>query len=167
MLQLKKLIQFQGCWLAVVLGQAYDWRTEGLIVAALLFVWSLFEDKKWQKELVFSFGLGILGWILDSCLIRMQLFSFPQSASEFAPFWMVALWWTFSLGLEDFYLILVRKPKLLFVLGAVLGPVSYYACEEFGLLFYKRPLWLYLGMHAMLWALLFPGIVWVKHRFKN
>ena len=170
LVQLKKLIQFQGCWLAIVFGQAYGLQQQGFAVAALLFAWVLLEDSLWKKELVFGVLLGVGGWSLDCALVRLGLFSFPQFLGDFAPYWMIALWLSFSLGLEDFYVFAVRGfrgLRVLMFIGAILGPVSYYASEEFGLVFYSRPLWLSLLLHGMLWAVLFPGIVLVKFRFKR
>lgn len=165
---LKKMIQFQGCWFAVVLGHAYDWELQGLLIAGLFYLWALLEDPLWVKEILFSLGLALFGLLVDSTLIYLKLFSLPLSPNGlFAPFWILALWGTFSLGLEDFYMILLRKTRLLVFLGAALGPISYYACEEFGVVHYHRPLWTSLTIHAVLWATIFPLIVWGKFRFKT
>lgn len=164
---IKKLIQFQGSWWAIVLGHVYDWTYEGVAIAALFYIWALLEDSLWKREIIFSCGLAGFGWVIDTCLLQLKLFSLPMSSVEsVAPLWLVAIWWTFSMGLEDFYLMLRRFPKMLFAIGFILGPLSYYACEEFGIVHYQRPLWVSLALHGFLWTFIFPLIVWVKYRFK-
>lgn len=175
--QLKKIIQFQGCWFAIVLGQTYGWSYQGYGVAALLFAWALLEDPLWWKELLFSLCLGVFGWCLDSLLMRVPIFLFPYSISPYAPLWIFVLWCSFSLGLEDFYMLWVRRSNgrrliedgrfILCVIGAVMGPVSYYACEEFGIVFYSRPFWFYVSLHALLWTFILPLVVGAKFRFKR
>lgn len=170
-MQLKKLIQFQGCWLAIVFGQAYGWGQQGFAVFGLLFAWVLLDDPLWRREIIFTLALGLSGWLLDCLLVRMGLFSFAQFDGSvcLVPYWMIALWCSFSLGLEDFYLFLNRRGglRVLCALGIMLGPLSYYACEEFGLVFYRRPLWMSLLFHGLLWSVLFPSIVWMKWRWKR
>lgn len=109
-----------------------------------------------KGELRFVILLAFTGLIIDSVLIKLQLFTIT-GGETYAPQWLVAMWVLLGLTFEGM-LAMRRNFWLLVLAGGLTGPLTYIWCEGVELLSYSRPLWYSLPLHAVFWAALTPLI---------
>lgn len=157
---LLNFLTFNIGWWACAIGakQGHPW-----LGPALMPVWlgmHLYYSPVARGESLFLAGIAIVGFGLDTALIHAGLFA-TVPASAFAPLWLVSMWVLLGQTFENM-LAMRRNIYLLCVMGAMSGPLSYYAGESMGVLFYARPLWLTLPVHAILWSLLIPLLFWLR-----
>lgn len=111
-------------------------------------------------ELVFFVLLAGIGFVTDSVLIKLGLFTM-NDLSSWAPMWLVSMWILLGLTYESM-LTWRRKTWLLLLIGGMTGPLTYVWCEAVHLLMYARPLWESLAVHGLLWAVATPALFWVR-----
>lgn len=124
---------------------------------ALLPMWvglHLFLSPTPLGELIFFAGLAALGFLIDTALIQLNLFTLTDGRL-WAPGWLVAMWVLLGLTYESM-LGWRKRTWLLLLAGGITGPLTYIWCEAVNLLSYTRPLWLALAIHGIGWALLTP-----------
>lgn len=152
-------LAYQLTWFAAVLGAASPYAWIGPSVAALalaLHLW-LVPDRATALRIVLLAGLP--GYLTDSVLGSLGVFEFRGGASNvgwLAPFWLLGLWLVFATTLRSSLGWLADRSGLAAFLGAVVGPVSYYAGDRFGALHIGEPLMRGLLLLALVWSLLLP-----------
>jgi Protein of unknown function (DUF2878) len=148
-------VTFNIGWWACALGASYGHHWIG---PTLLPIWMLLHARIMPNpkgETLFLVMLGVIGFAVDSALIQAGLFRLTPEPSPWAPLWLVSMWILFGITFES-TLLLRRRLALLLVLGAISGPISYFAGEALKVLEYARPLWLSLLLHGLIWAITYP-----------
>jgi len=128
---------FQGVWFAAVWGAAEGRVHLGFLAAlAMLAVHlALVASTERARELAYVLGFGLVGTAIDSGLRAAGWIAYPTSDAWMhptAPPWILGLWLGFAM-LPRFSLAWLRpRPVLAAVLGAIGGPLSFFAGTRFG-----------------------------------
>lgn len=145
-------IWFQTIWfLAIFTQYEFVW------VIGLLFVAFFLISPAKTRDMVLLMIVIVLGCVVDSALTLANLFLFNSAVFVVPiPFWLIALWGAFSLTLPYSLNYLQSKTLLCALLGAIFGPISYWAGERFGAVVFPQSLGLTLFTLAIVWAAIFP-----------
>jgi len=148
-------------WFACVLGAARGAPWVGPIVVLLLLTVHCRLLPDVAQELRLLCIVGLLGFILDTLLAALGVFSFPGNSEVgwISPPWMVALWVNFATSLRTSVRWLVGNPLLAASLGGMVGPLSYYAGAQFGVLTLHLSVVVTLGILAFVWAVVMPFLL--------
>ncbi|WP_416422519.1 DUF2878 domain-containing protein [Pseudomonas sp. App30] len=147
--KLANAVLFQAGWLACVLGGNSGW----LIVVLVILVghWCWHGDGRLMVE---AFVLGVA---LDSGLMWLDVYDFHPNG-RLLPMWLALLWPLLATTLRHCLAWTARPWWLAAGLGAVAGPLSYYAGGRMagvGFPYGLVPTMLGLGV---LWAAVFVGL---------
>ncbi|MGD8936859.1 MAG: DUF2878 domain-containing protein [Thiogranum sp.] len=153
-------LAFQLGWLACVLGGANQLPWAGTLVAACIVAWHLSQVNCPGREFALLAAAGVLGAVWDSLLVAAGWLSYPSGTllADTAPYWIVAMWVLFASTLNVSLRWLRGRWKLATLLGALGGPLAYYAGAGLGGVIVTAP-WLAFGALAAGWAVFMPLLV--------
>lgn len=131
---LVNLIAFQIAWFASVLGGANALPWLGVIVTAVVVAVHLYQSARPGPEALMLLIVGIIGTFWDSLLVRLGFLAYPSGmlAPWLAPVWIIAMWVAFATTLNVSLAWLRKNWYLACVLGALGGPLAYYAGYRLG-----------------------------------
>ncbi|MEJ5059805.1 MULTISPECIES: DUF2878 domain-containing protein [unclassified Pseudomonas] len=142
---------FQLGWFACVMGGNSLW----LLVPLGALVIHLLWISSWAEEGRLILSVVIVGTLVDSALRWLGVFGFSDD-SPLIPLWLMLLWALLATTLRHCLSWTARPWWRASVLGAVGGPLSYYAGGHLaGVQFPYGQLSTLIGI-GLLWALLFP-----------
>lgn len=156
---LANAVLFQCGWFACVLGGDSGWL---LVVGAVLAIHLLWISS-WSREGRVILAVTLLGTVVDTALSTFGVFhfSFP---GPLIPFWLVLLWALLATTLRHCLAWSAQPWWRASVLGAVGGPLSYYAGSQLaGVSFGYGTAPTLIGL-ALLWALVFPVLHWIARQ---
>lgn len=147
-------------WFACVLGGAYGMPGLGTAVALVLVIWHIGQAPRPRPELRLVLLAGLVGALLDSVPVATGLAVYPAGTviPGMAPYWMVALWLLFATTLNMTLRWLKGRLLLAAALGALGGPLAYYAGAKLGAVVLSQPLAALLTW-AVLWSMAMPLLV--------
>jgi hypothetical protein len=127
---------FQVAWFVCVISAArhLEWIAVISIVLAVGIHLLLVKDRKAELQLVLTAGL--MGLLLDSILINLDVF-IPVSnwdSDNIAPMWLVSLWMLFGITLNHSLRWLQQRYLVAAVMGFIFAPVAYWAGQRLGAL---------------------------------
>ena len=125
---------FKLVWLSCILGEIYINSLFGFLVGGLfIFFFLIFNDKKnFSIKIILFYSLA--GYSFDSLLSYFELYTIDAKTSFiFLPLWFLVLWPSFACLLIDVLVFLKNKKIFSTILGAIIGPLSYYAGISSGL----------------------------------
>ena len=123
----------------------------------LLFIAFFAFSRAKYRDAVLMLVIVILGTVVDSVLTKTGLFLFNSAVYVVPiPVWLIALWGAFSLTLPYSLNYLQGRWVVCVLLGAVFGPISYWAGERFGAVVFPQALWSTLVILSAVWAVTFP-----------
>lgn len=159
------LVAFQVCWVFSVMAAAAGapWIGPAVIVCWLMLHLSLASDVP-KREVQLCVLAAVVGWIADSLLVFAGVMTFPHHAQLGAPstLWMAALWAGFAATVPHSLGWLHQRLCLAAVLGAIAGPLAYFAGERLGAIELASSKAL-LAV-SVVYALLTPALMWVWRR---
>jgi hypothetical protein len=157
---------FQLGWFACVLGGANQLPWLGTLVAALIVGWHLSQAQSPGPELTLLAAVGALGAVWDSLLVAAGWLTYPSGMllADTAPHWIVAMWILFASTLNVSLRWLRGRWFLGTVLGAVAGPLAYYAGAKLGGVVILEPLFTFTAL-ALGWAAFVPMLIKLSTRF--
>ncbi|WP_369302548.1 DUF2878 domain-containing protein [Pseudomonas sp. N2-5-1-1] len=156
---LANAVLFQCGWFACVLGGDSEWL---LVVGAVLAIHLLWISS-WSREGQVILAVTLFGTVVDTALRTFGVFhfSFP---GPLIPFWLVLLWALLATTLRHCLAWSAQPWWRASVLGAVGGPLSYYAGSQLaGVGFGYGTAPTLIGL-ALLWALVFPMLHWIARQ---
>ncbi|MDE1165057.1 MAG: DUF2878 domain-containing protein [Pseudomonas sp.] len=153
--KLANALLFQAGWFACVIGGDSAWLLLALAVLALHVAWH-----GEARLLIEAFGLGVL---LDSALMWAGVYDFRPSGMVI-PLWLALLWPLFASTLRHCLAWTAEPAWLAAALGAVGGPLSYYAGSQWAGVAFPYGLWPTMFGLGLLWAMILPGLHWVARR---
>jgi hypothetical protein len=159
---LANAVLFQCGWFACVLGGDSEWL---LVVGAVLAIHLLWISS-WSREGQVILAVTLFGTVVDTALRTFGVFhfSFP---GPLIPFWLVLLWTLLATTLRHCLAWSAQPWWRAGVLGAVGGPLSYYAGSQLaGVSFGYGTAPTLIGL-ALLWALVFPVLHWIARQLGN
>ncbi len=164
--------QFYISWAACLFGATHGAPMTGpvVVLGLLTLHLSLTRDRKQNALLILS--VGLIGSAIETALILARLYAFTgHSLSWVCPVWMTALWMSFGATLNHSLRWLHGRYGWAAVLGAMGGPLSYYAGVRLGALTFLSTLAFTLSVLAISWALIVPSLVFlaelISARYEN
>lgn len=152
------VVGFQLCWFASVLGAANGIPGFGPLVVGIWLALHLSMNRT-TSEIPLVVVAALAGYILDSLLVALGFISFPAHASYGwpSPLWMVGLWAAFAATLRWSLSWLSYRLVIASALGAIAGPLSYYAGSRLGAIELPAGVWSFVGI-AVEWAIAMPAL---------
>lgn len=121
-----------------------------LIFLLNLIVHFFINVKKYKNEIIVISLVTIIGLLSDLVLNHFRVFKL----SEHYYFWLPIIWISFATTLlHSLKKILAQNKWIVFLLGGIAGPLSYYSAGKFQLLNYTHSI-LLIGIHVFAWGLL-------------
>ncbi len=133
-LKLANFVAYDVAWFALVLSAAAGRSWLGLAVAALVLAAHFEFVPRRVPEAKLVVAAAAIGLAWDSALVVAGLASYAGAGllPGLVPLWMVALWATFATTLNLALAPLKSRPWLAAVVGAVAGPLAYWAGVRLG-----------------------------------
>jgi hypothetical protein len=157
--RLANAVLFQVGWFACVVGGNSLW----LLVALAALVIHLLWISRWVDEGRLILSVVLLGTTVDSSLRWLGVFDFSDVA-PLIPLWLMLLWALLATTLRHCLLWSAKPWWLASVLGAIGGPLSYYAGSRLaGVHFPYGQMPTLIGI-GLLWAMLFPTLHFMAQR---
>lgn len=131
------LIGFQIGWFACVLGAAYHAPWLGVFNALFILMLHRTRSKHKQAESTLLLLAALFGLVFDSLLLQLGWVAFEPVAywpNALSPPWMIGLWALFASTLNLSLNWLKKHTALAALLGAIAGPLCYWAGERLGAL---------------------------------
>ncbi|MHC8400811.1 DUF2878 domain-containing protein [Pseudomonas sp. MDT1-17] len=148
---------FQLGWFACVFGAQRPWTL--LIAIACLAThlrWIANDPNEWRILL----RVATCGWVLDSILLHLGLFSFSD-ATIVLPLWLAMLWLLFASTLRHSLSWTKRPWWMGSLLGAFGGPLSYLGGARLADVGLPLGVWPSALLIALIWAMLMPALHWI------
>ena len=156
---------FQAGWFACVLAAAYALPWAGIAAAAAIVGWHALRARQPAQELKLVALAVLVGAVADSALAASGWVSFaPSAAAEgLAPWWILAMWALFATTLNVSLGWLRARLVLAALLGALSGPLAYWAGARLGALELLQPA-AALAALAFCWAVVLPVLLAAARR---
>jgi hypothetical protein len=148
------LIGFKITWTSCIFGELFINSWFGFVVGLiyLIFFFSFQTDKR--KSLYIILIYSFFGYTFDSLLSYMNIYRINADKDfMFLPIWFLVLWPSFASLFVNFFSFLKKMSILSFLLGFIIGPLSYYAGIKLGLA-YVSDYFTSFSLIAVFWALL-------------
>ena len=157
---------FQLGWFACVLGGANQLPWAGTLLAVLIVAWHLGQAQSPGREFTLLAAVGALGATWDSLLVGAGWLTYPSGTllTGTAPHWIIAMWVLFASTLNVSLRWLRGRWMLGTVLGAVAGPLAYYAGAKLGGVLITEQLFAFTAL-ALGWAAFVPLLIKLSIRF--
>ncbi|MFJ7140492.1 DUF2878 domain-containing protein [Pseudomonas protegens] len=149
--QLANALLFQLGWFICVLSGDSAWLLLGVAILLAHLRWI----GSWAGEARMIVGIALIGITLDSFLHWLGVFQFQQ-VSLLIPLWLMLLWMLLGTTLRHCLAWTARPWWLACILGALCGPLSYYAGGRLAGVTFAYGLWSTLLGLSLLWGMLLP-----------
>lgn len=152
------LAAFQAGWLATILGAQAGAPLAGPVYMSLWLALHLRAARPRSVEARLVIAGAALGYAADSMLVLGGWLAFPDAARLGAPstIWMVTLWMGFAATLRHGLRWLSGRYWLAALLGALFGPLAYFAGAKLGAVTLEGPALVSVGL---VWLAALPGLV--------
>jgi hypothetical protein len=159
------LAAFHLCWLACVLAGAIGMPWLGVAATGALAAYHLNRASQPGREALFLLLAGAIGALWDGLLVGLGWLVYPSGlfAPWLAPTWIIALWVTFATTFNVSLRWLRGHWFLAGLLGAVGGPLAFYAGEQLGGVTFPDTR-LAMTALALGWSLLMPLLLFLAER---
>lgn len=159
---LANAVLFQCGWFACVLGGNSRWLLVAVAAIAVHLLWL----SSWSREGQVILAVTLLGTVIDTALRTFGVFHFSMPG-PLIPLWLIVLWALLATTLRHCLAWSARPWWRASLLGAVGGPLSYYAGSQLaGVSFGYGTAPTVIGL-GLLWALLFPALHWVARQLEH
>jgi hypothetical protein len=130
------VVLFQVGWFACVLGAAHGLPWLSAVALVAIIGWHLQRAAQPMKELALIAAAAVIGALFDTLLVQAGWVRFDSGVliEGTSAYWMVALWAIFATTLNVSLRSLRPHLWLSALLGAIGGPVAYYAGVRLGAL---------------------------------
>lgn len=145
---------FQLGWFACVFGAQRPWL---LLLAGACLVAHFLWICSWREDGRLVLGVLLFGCLLDSSLLHLGVLAFPGD-SPLLPGWLALLWALFATTLKHSLAWSARPWWLGALLGALGGPLSYYAGAQLADVGMPLGTWPTLAVLAGIWAGVMVGV---------
>lgn len=161
---------FQCVWFATVAGAGAGHGWAGPLAAVVFAALTVaFFGRARADLLLLAFALPF-GFLLDSLWVKTGLMRFvePWPLLEWAPAWILALWVGFTMTVNHSLAGLADRLWLAIALGAVGGPLAYFAAERaFAAVEFLAPTWLVFSALGAAWAASVPLLLLLGQRLQR
>lgn len=157
----------QAVWFSCVLGSANHTPWLGTVVGLGFVAGHLtLAGAAAAREAGIVLGAGLIGVVSDMLLVGSGAVAYTSGdwLPGFGPHWMIVLWMAFATTLNVAYPWLRGRPVAAAAMGALFGPLSYWAGERLGGVSFPLSAEIGLGALAATWILAFPMMVYLAER---
>nr|WP_232964623.1 DUF2878 domain-containing protein [Pseudomonas lactis] len=155
-------VLFQCGWFVCVLGGDSRWLLIGIAALGVHLLWI----SSWTREGQVILAVTVLGTLVDTALRGLGVFEF-NTPGPLIPLWLILLWALLATTLLHCLAWSAQPWWLASLLGAVGGPLSYYAGSQLaGVSFGYGTIPTLIGL-ALLWAMLFPLLHRIAQRLEH
>jgi hypothetical protein len=163
---LANFILFQVGWFACVLGGAHGTPWLGAGVALAIVAWHVGRAVRPRDEGILLLIAAGVGGAADTALVATGWVQYASGTlvAGTAPYWLVAMWMLFATTLNVSLRWLRRFPLAAVALGAIGGPLAYWAGARLGAMQFLVPVAATVALAAG-WAVLTPLLVGLARRF--
>jgi hypothetical protein len=163
MFNLFNFLAYQVAWFAVVIGAARGYAWAGAAIALVVAAVHLARRPAMLEYKLIGAAV-LLGLIVDTTLVITGQVRFDAGGNlPIAPYWMLSLWIAFATTLNHSLRWLMLRPATAALLGAVGGPLAYFAGAKLGALSLSMPTTT-LALIAVLWAATMVVLSWMVTR---
>jgi len=165
---LVNILGFKIGWLSSVLGAAAQMPWLGPVMLLVVLAVHLRQAERPDLEIGLVVACGVIGAWFDSILAATGWVSYPsgQIDPHVAPYWIIAMWMLFATTLNRSMSWLKGRLVLAAVMGAVAGPMSYYAGNRLGGIVFESPLAATIAL-SIGWAAIMPVVVVLAERMNG
>lgn len=148
---LLNIIGFQIIWFGLIfLGTPFVLPAIALIAAHFVY-----HKQQLAVDLCLMSSCILIGLMLDSLLMHLNVMSFEQHSAMIIPVWLIVLWAAFGLTLNHSLKYFRRHKALTVLAGGIFGALSYMAGERFGAVQLLPEMSSSFITFALIWAPLF------------
>lgn len=151
-------VLFQAGWLACVLGAAHGYAAEGAVAGIAIVAWHVGFAARPGREAAIAAAAAGIGLVFENLLVAAGWVSVQDGV-----YWLVVLWALFATTLNGSLRVLQGRPWSAALLGAIGGPLAYYAGERLGALQLLQPAAM-LAALALGWAIATPLLLALARR---
>lgn len=153
-------------WWACVLGGASSWSMAGTALVVIAIMRHIMFAARPLEEAKLIVATTLIGAVFDTALIQCGWIEFDHGVfiEGFAPHWMLALWALFATTFNISLAWLKSRLALAVVLGAGIGPLTYWGGARLGAAELLQPLPLFSAL-AIGWALVIPALMLLARRY--
>ena len=161
-------VAFQVGWFSSVLGAAKQMPWLGPLVLIGIVIIHLRQAHRPGLEAGLIIACGVIGAHFDSVLVALGWVTYTSGYinTSLAPYWIVTMWMLFATTLNRSMTWLKGRLALAAVMGAIAGPMSYYAGSKLGGIVFETPLPA-LVVLSVGWALIMPVVVMLSERLNG
>ena len=147
-----------AAWFASVLAAASGNGVVAALASLIAVLINLALSQHRLADLRLVAYAALVGATLEATIINLGLahYASPGPIATLPPLWILSIWMAFATSLNVSLAWLKTRLKLAALLGAVGGPLSYYGGARLGGMSFSEPLYMSLGVLALLWAVAFP-----------
>lgn len=158
-MMLLNFIGYYAVWLAIVSMQSANYlKYVSVIFTVNLLIHFILTVQNKKREMIIVMTTMVCGLLLDLGLVGIDVFKLQGQYL----FWLPMIWCTFATTVEhSTKKIFDQHNLILFLLGALLGPLSYYSAGKLQLLNYTNSLPKII-VHAIFWGLFVLLIKFIK-----
>lgn len=159
-------IVFNLLWAATILGAANFMPWLGVAAAIAMLAGHLWTMTDKYRELRLVLLTTLIGFSSDSVLAATGVLQYSSGVitSWLAPIWILSLWLAFATTLNVSFRWLQKHWGLAMALGAISGPMSYYAGSRLGALTIPDATVAFISL-SVIWAILLPALLVLAARF--
>ena len=155
------LIGYQLVWFIAVIGASHGHYWPALSCGVLFVVWQISTSPHSGIERRLLLVALVIGSVVDGGLALSGLASYATPAPAFpvggAPLWILVLWASFAMTLNQTLVFLRERPALAAVFGAIGAPLAYLsAARGWHVVQFAPPEWRGLAWLAIGWAIGLP-----------
>jgi hypothetical protein len=162
-------IGYEAVWFAAVSGAGHGRVWPGLGAAAAFIGWRMGVSSARGVELRLLAVASLIGAMLETLWVRTGRIHYSAAwPLASAPAWLMALWASFGLTIRPLFGWLETRPWLAAVLGAVGGPLSYWAASRgWHAVIFPPQAWGSLAALALGWAAALPLLTSLSSRWQG
>jgi len=160
------LIFFQGIWLLTVFGAANNIYWYGLLGLAAFVIFHHFTAGTARADFLLVAIAVATGLLIETAFVRTGLLVYTLNipSPQFAPAWILILWADFALTMNGCLRWLQGRYLLAAALGAIGGPISYFAGVKLGAATTNTSMLIVLPVIASVYALITPLFLMAARR---
>ena len=157
---LLNVVAFKVAWVSTIFGGANGLPLLGPLAVAVAIAIHLWFAPMPRRELMLILLTGAIGMAWDSMLVTAGWLVYPTGTivAGLAPYWILGMWMLFATTLNVAFRWLRSRLVLAAVMGAVFGPLSYFAGSSAGAVTLAEPVPALVSL-GVAWALLMPGLI--------
>ncbi len=159
------LVLFQLGWLSCVMGAAQGHPWAGTLVGTAIVAWHIRSAMRPMAEFNLLVQVVLIGAVWDSLLVTLGWIAYPSGTllAGTAPHWILAMWALFATSLNVSLRWLRGRLQLAALMGAVCGPLSYWAAVRLGAVQFVHPAQVMVAL-AVGWSLIMPALMLLSQR---